>query len=207
MIASVIRLSRSDYKALGIRDAYGIHKLVYSLFPQQVDATRDFLYADKGGDWQTRQILMLSERAPLKSEYGEIESREIPATFLEYDHYGFEVTVNAVRRNGPTKKTMPILGNENLLGWFREKAPEFGFEVDTDNLQVTKVGVVRFEKNKAGKTFRQTHNTATFIGRLTVTDRQLFITSFKEGIGRAKGFGFGLLQIVPLNKYNNEEMK
>ena len=44
-----------------------------------------------------------------------------------------------------------------------------------------------------------THGAATFLGKLNVMDRVKFIKSFKEGIGRAKGFGFGLLQIVPLS--------
>ena len=63
MIASVLQLSRLDCKALGVRDAYGIHKAVYSLFPQQTEQTRDFFYADKGGDFNA-QVLLLSHRAP-----------------------------------------------------------------------------------------------------------------------------------------------
>jgi CRISPR system Cascade subunit CasE len=37
-----------------------------------------------------------------------------------------------------------------------------------------------------------------FIGKLKVTDRIKFKESFRKGIGRAKGFGFGLFQIVPI---------
>jgi len=201
MIASALKLNRADCKALKLTDAYSLHRIVYSLFPQKENETRDFLYADKGGSWNCRVILILSERNPLTPEFGEVESKEIPESFLSRDRYGFEVTVNPVRRNGPSKKTTPIRGIPELHQWFIEKAPSYGFKIDEpQSLQVCRVGVVRFEKNKNGFNFKQTHGTATFIGKLKVTDREVFKESFKKGIGRAKGFGFGLFQIVPIQK-------
>ena len=197
MIASALKLNRADCKALDIKDAYSIHRIVYSLFPKQDNETRDFLFADKGGDWNCRQVLILSERKPASPEFGEIESREIPESFLLWENYGFEVIVNPTQRNGPSKKTTPIRGMENLHKWFIRKAPALGFEVEPESLQVTRIGVKRFDKNKEE---RITHGSATFIGKLRVTDRQAFVKSFKLGIGRAKGFGFGLLQIVPIQK-------
>ena len=200
MIASVLKLNRADCKSLELKDAYSIHKIIYSLFPHKNNEIRDFIFADKGGDWNCRQILIHSERPPETPEFGVIESRKIPESFLKWDYYGFEVILNPTQRNGPTQKTTPIRGAENLHKWFIQKAPSFGFEVEPESLQVTRIGVKRFERNKEGKTFVQTHGTATFIGKFKVIDRQNFIKSFKQGIGRAKGFGFGLLQIVPIQK-------
>ncbi len=198
MIASVLNLNREDCKK--IKDAYSIHKIVYSLFPKQDNETRDFLFADKGGNWNCRQILILSNRKPASPEFGEIVSKEIPESFLEWAYYGFEIILNPTQRNGPTQKTMPIRGMENLHKWFIQKAPALGFEVEPDSLQVTRIGVQKFDKNKEGTIFAHTHSSATFIGKLKVIDRQAFIKSFEQGIGRAKGFGFGLLQIVPIQK-------
>ena len=197
MIATVLRLNRVDCKALVIKDAYSLHKVVYSLFPMQDEQSRDFLYADKGGDRNGRRILILSKREPETPEFGEIESREVFESFLQWDNYGFEVTVNPTRRNGPSKKTTPIKGRENLHKWFIQKAPLWGFGVEPESLQISKIGVVSFNRDKNTK---QTHGAATFIGKLKVIDREAFINSFKQGIGRAKGFGFGLLQIVPIQK-------
>jgi CRISPR system Cascade subunit CasE len=195
MIASVYRLTRVDFKSLGLKDAYGLHKAVYSLFPQADNGkTRDFLFADKGGDWQERKILILSERRPQVPEHGAIESKEIPDAFLRHDHYGFEVTLNPTKREKATGKTVAIRGKENLCKWFIAKAPNLGFEVLSESLQVQNTGVQTFEKDGA----QCTHGMATFIGKLKVTNREEFIKSFKHGIGRAKAFGFGLLQIVPL---------
>ncbi len=192
MIASVLRLNRSDYKALKITDAYSIHRVVYELFPGE---SRDFLFADKGGDFNTRQILILSDRNPKTPQFGEIESKLIPDRFLEHDHYGFEVTLNPTKRDKQTGKTVAIRGRENLHKWFLDKAPSLGFEIQPESLEIRNAGVQTFEIGN-GKIV--THNSATFVGKLQVTDRIKFQNSFLKGIGRAKGFGFGLFQIIPL---------
>jgi len=195
MIASVYRLNRADCKELGLKDAYGLHKAVYSLFPTIENQTRDFLFADKGGNWLERQILILSERKPLVPEYGMIDSKVIPDNFLNYERYGFEIILNPTKRDKTTGKIIPIRGQEDLLTWIIKKAPTLGFQIDERTLQVQDVGVKSFDKDGAVCT----HGTATFIGQLNVTDRDMFIKSFKHGIGRAKAFGFGLLQIIPLH--------
>ena len=201
MIASMLKLSRNDCDALNLKDPYGLHRVVYSLFPKKNGkAPRDFLFADKGGDFSQRKVLILSQRKPLDPKYGEISSKQIPESFLSHSCYGFEITLNPVKRNGPSGITTPITGTENLRNWFLNKSVDFGFSVEPTSLQVCRMGVINFEKEKDGKVFKHTHNTAAFIGKLTVTNRNLFLKSFKEGIGRARGFGFGLLQVVPIRK-------
>lgn len=196
MIASLYRLTRADIKALKITDAYSLHRAVYSLFPKTEEAGRDFLYADKGGDLWERKVLLISCRIPEKPVHGTVESKLIPEAFLSHDHYGFEIVVNPVKRDNATKKLVPIRDKEDLISWFLSKAPSFGFLVDPQSLQIQHVGVQRFQKDAGAVT----HGSATFLGRLQVTDRAAFRKSFRQGIGRAKGFGFGLLQIIPLQK-------
>ncbi len=192
MIASVLRLTRSDCQALKITDAYSIHRVVYGLFPGE---SRDFLFADKGGDFNARRILILSERTPETPQYGEVESKRVPDNLLEHEDYGFEVTVNPTIRDSKSGKTVAICGYPNLIQWFIQKAPSLGFEIHAESLEVRHAGVQLFDLGE-GKTV--THNSATFVGKLKVTDRGKFRDSFHKGIGRAKGFGFGLFQIVPL---------
>ena len=202
MIASVLRLSRSECTALKIRDAYSIHRVVYDLFPKTVEETRGFLYADKGGDFNARNILLLSKRPPIPPEIGIVESKTIPAAFMTHERYAFEVRLNPTKRDKASRNTVAIRGSKTtgqtqrdaLAEWFAQKTLNHGFSVDEASLIVTDVGVQRFEKGGS----MVTHGKATFIGKLHVKDRTLFVKSFEEGIGRAKGFGFGLLQIVPL---------
>lgn len=195
MIASVLSLSRSDCKALNNKkpmDGYTIHRIVYELFPGE---SRDFLFVDKGGDFHTRQILILSDRSPGIPQHGEIQSKLIADSFLEYDNYGFEVTLNPTKRDKQTRKTIAIRGRENMLQWFLGKAPTLGFEIQPESIEIRHAGVQTFDLGN-GKIV--THNSATFLGKLKVTDRVKFQQSFRKGIGRAKGFGFGLFQIIPL---------
>ncbi len=208
MIASVLRLNRSDIKGLKIKDAYGIHRAVYSLFPKIEGENRDFLYVDKGGDERFRQILILSKRKPITPDFGTVNSKNVPDSFLSHDYYGFEIRLNPTKRDKKSGKTVAVRGDkssgqtdrEALILWFIDKTPGLGFEVVVDQktntpiLEVTDIGVQEFPKDG----HKYTHGKATFIGKLKVTHRENFTKSFAEGIGRAKGFGFGLFQIVPL---------
>lgn len=201
--ASVLRLSRSDIKTLEIKDAYSLHKQVYGLFDDiRSDADKansessGILWADKGGDFQSRQILMLSTRKPHQTpQFGEVESRIIKPDFVAHERYGFEVTLNPSKRNKQTGKIEAIRKREDIALWAIERAHKsWGFEIHPDHLQVQINPVLQFEKG--GKTI--THSSAHLKGELKVTDRAVFIQSFLQGIGRGKTFGFGLLQIVPL---------
>lgn len=194
MIASVLRLSRSDCKELNIRDAYSLHKVVYSLFPQTNNDKRSFLYCDKGGNFHERVILLLSDTPPVKQNYGEIESRPIPSDFLEKNFYGFEIVMNPVMRDNKSRKLIPVKGKDNMLVWFAQKASGYGFHILPNSLSVKETDVITFEKGKDKIVLSK----AVFIGKLKVTNREVFIKSFKQGLGRGKAFGFGLFQIIPI---------
>lgn len=198
MIASVLTLSRQECLQAKITDAYGVHRVVYSLFPA-TEATRDFLYLDQGEGPTGRHILLLSSRPPGEPQWGRVETKALPAGFLDYSHYGFEVRVNPTKRHPKTGDLEAVRGREALVTWFGNKALEHGFEVvsglgGVPLIDVRAVGVQRFPKG----TSVVTHVTATFVGQLRVVDPALFRRTFETGLGRAKAFGFGLLKIVPL---------
>lgn len=199
MTASVLRISRDDFvkireKNRGVFDIYTVHKLIYSLFPKEDDKERDFLFADKGGDFYEKRYLILSKTEPAQSEFGSLERRQIPEAFLARNHYAFEVLVNPVKRDSRTGKIIPVKGRAELARWFTEKSPSYGFEILPDSLVVSDTDVLKFSKKGQDVVLGK----AKFTGKLKVTDRQLFIKSFESGIGRGKAFGFGLLQIAPL---------
>jgi CRISPR system Cascade subunit CasE len=167
---------------------------VYSLFPKKEGKFRDFLFVDKGGSFNERTILILSEDTPGTPQYGDILSREIPDRFLQQDHYGFEVVVNPVIRDNRTRKLKPVRRKDELSEWFLQKSFTYGFSVDHGSLSVSQTNIVCFTKDSK----KVVLNRAKFTGRLTVINRDLFIKAFRHGLGKGKGFGFGLLQIVPL---------
>ena len=201
--ASVLRLSRADVKTLSITDAYALHKVVYGLFEdvrteheKQSSTHSGIVYVDKGGNFNTRQVLMLSNRRPHQTpQFGEVHTKAIHPDFLAHKLYAFEVTLNPSKRDKQTGKVVPIRKREGIEQWFKAHAPKsWGFSVNPENLQTRKLSVQTFEKS--GNTI--THGSATLKGELTVIDKERFTRSFTQGIGRGRAFGFGLLQIVPL---------
>ncbi len=201
--ASVLALSRNDIKILNVKDAYALHKVVYGLFDDvrtEADKLNNtpsgIVYADKGGDFNTRRILMLSNRRPHQTpQFGEVQTKPIHANFLSHQRYSFEVTLNPGKRDIHTGKVVPVRGIEAIETWFKERAPmSWGFNVNPHNLQTEKLSVQTLEKG--GKVI--THGSAVLKGTLTVVDRERFSHSFTQGIGRGRAFGFGLLQIQPL---------
>nr|WP_272926766.1 type I-E CRISPR-associated protein Cas6/Cse3/CasE [Streptomyces sp. SID4946] len=61
---------------------------------------------------------------------------------------------------------------------------------------ITSRDILRFRKRPDGP--RITLSTATFEGRLHVTDPDALRASLLDGIGPAKGYGQGLLTLAPL---------
>ncbi|WP_097460232.1 type I-E CRISPR-associated protein Cas6/Cse3/CasE [Mangrovitalea sediminis] len=206
MIASVLRLDRKAVKELRITDAYSLHRVVYSLYDDIRDEAKKgasqgsgILFADQGGDFHGRRILMLSDRQPaacIESQYGQVQSKLIPDDFLRHRHYRFRVIVNPTRRDSASRKLIPVKGREAIAEWFTERASKsWGFSVSPEHLQVDKVEVLRFnDKHQHPVTLCQAH----IQGQLQISDSTQFARSFSQGIGRARAFGCGLLQIVPL---------
>lgn len=221
MIASSLYLSRTDMIALKIKDSYSIHRVVYDLyediraeqqiFPIEKESYKEngILYAEIGGNWKKQQILILANRFPRTPVHGQIESKIILPSFLQHDNYNFQVIVNPIKHWNPLKyedtnrgkkpQIIPILGHKAITEWFINKAPKsWGFNVKAENIELRDIGPKIF--NKGGKIIK--HHSATIRGRLSVTDRDLFIKSFQYGVGRSRAFGFGLLQLVPLISKN-----
>ncbi|GAA0370056.1 type I-E CRISPR-associated protein Cas6/Cse3/CasE [Bowmanella denitrificans] len=206
MIASVLHLDHRAVKALRITDAYSLHRVVYSLYKDVRDAhqkkaskTSGILYADQGGDIRGRKILMLADRPPMRAvddKYGEVLSKPIPEDFLAQTHYRFKVIVNPTRRGNASRKLVAVRGRDDVAHWFSERATtSWGFEASAEHLQVDKISVLQFkDKQQRQVTVGQAH----IQGRLRITDIEQFTQSFTLGIGRARAYGCGLLQIVPV---------
>lgn len=206
MVASVLHLDRHSVKALRITDAYSLHRVVYSLYEdvrdteqKQASTASGILYADQGGDYRGRKILMLANREPMKKvngEYGEVHSKPIPEGFLAHEQYRFKVLVNPTRRDSASGKLVAVRGREAVAHWFLERAStSWGFEVLPRHLQVDNIDVLQFkDKQQRQVTIGQAH----VQGLLRITNKMQFANSFTQGIGRARAYGCGLLQIVPV---------
>lgn len=205
-VASVLHLDRKAVKALRITDLYSLHRVVYSLYPDvrsDDDKVRSqpsgILYADQGGDHRGRKILMLADREPdarVDGQFGEVVSKPLPDGFLEHQTYRFKTVVNPTRRDSATRKLQAVRGREAVADWLAERATSsWGFSVDPVQLQVDRIEVQQFkDKQQRQVTIGQAH----IQGLLHVQDPEQFKISFSQGIGRARAYGCGLLQIVPV---------
>jgi CRISPR system Cascade subunit CasE len=206
MIASVLHLDRKAVKALRITDPYSLHRVVYSLYAdvrsseaKSASQSSGILFADQGGDFAGRRILLLADRAPadcIDGQYGQVQSKAIPEGFLDHAQYRFNVIVNPTRRDNASRKLVPVKGREAIGQWFCERAAQsWGFQVSAQHLQVDRVEVLQFkDKQQNPVTLAQAH----LQGQLRITDAAQFRNSFTQGIGRGRTFGCGLLQIAPL---------
>lgn len=205
LIASVLHLDRRAVKALRITDPYSLHRVVYSLYEdvrseaaKAASEASGILYADQGGDFYGRKILLLADRSPadcIDGQYGEVCSKPISDDFLEHAQYRFKVIVNPTRRDSASGKLLPVKNREAIADWFYERASGWGFQVSAEHLQVDRLDVLQFPaRQQHTVTLAQAH----LQGQLQVSDRDLFYRSFRRGIGRGRAFGCGLLQIVPL---------
>ncbi len=176
-----------------LRDAYSLHKLVYSCFPK-IEEEQHFLYVDKGPQRGGRLILMLSDRLPVLPEDVEAVTTEMTDNFFSFTNYRFEITMNPVKRDSQSGKRIPITGQLNLLQWFLSKGGQWGIETDAASLECQVLPAVKFPKNDRTCTF----NAVKFRGCLKVTDMELFRRNVSCGIGHGKAFGFGLLQLLPI---------
>jgi CRISPR system Cascade subunit CasE len=206
LYASLLVLDRRAIRKLRITDPYSLHRVVYGLFEdirrveEKVSSRPSgIVYADQGGDFQVRRILILSNRPPrepLPEDSCRLESREIPESLFNFLRFRFKVMINPGRRNNRTRRIEPVRGRDEIAAWFCERAvSNWGFTVVPEHLQVEDTEILRFTgRNRNRITLART----TLQGVLEVTDTGRFRAAFAAGLGRGRAFGCGLLQIVPL---------
>ncbi|WP_280488952.1 type I-E CRISPR-associated protein Cas6/Cse3/CasE [Nocardia farcinica] len=137
-------------------------------------------------------------------DYGDLLDR-----LVAEQRWHFRLSANPVRRamdrvrNDPTVRGRATgLDAAGQLQWLQRKAIDHGFELcqvvsgDSKELDVviTDRSSVMFQRHSQ----KVSLSTATFEGTLRVTDPRLLRGALVGGIGRAKGYGCGLLTLAPV---------
>ncbi len=220
-----LEVDADNARAEGIFDSYAWHKKLWECYPDAPDAKRDFLTRIDQLEGAFR-LWLLAKRKPDKPEWCPAENfalKEIAASFLTHRYYAFDLRANAtkcidqlgpdgnklLRQNGKrTKgKRVPLVKPEELRAWLMQKGKvrcrdqdtgldvSGGFRIVEDKpLEISTMVENHFRK----KEHTGYHGGVQFRGVLEVTDRDKFIDSYQSGIGSAKGFGFGLLLLAPV---------
>lgn len=209
-----IELDASQLLSAGLIDGYSWHRRIWECFPGDPAARRDFLTRIDVGDGWSRAWL-LSNRYPSRPAWcpaGCFEVKDVASSFLSHQRYAFDLRANPTRalvQRGPdgqplrrldgkrrAGKRVPIIRPDELRAWLDRKARDAGFRVDDSQpLDFGPSVEAHFRKDgHAGY-----HAGVVFRGVLEVIDQARFRQAHEQGIGTAKGFGFGLLLLAPLN--------
>ncbi|TWJ18390.1 type I-E CRISPR-associated protein Cas6/Cse3/CasE [Geobacter argillaceus] len=213
-------------RAEGIFDSYAWHKKLWDCFPNAPDAQRDFLTRIDPLEGAFR-LWVLSGTKPVCPRWCSTDGfdlKQIAETFLSHRFYAFDVRANPVRalvqrdesgqpllgENGRRKrgKRVPLVKSDELRAWLVRKGEvrcrdnETGDDVpggfrivEEKPLEISPMVESHFRK-KGESAY---HGGVQFRGTLEITDRARFIETYQSGIGSAKGFGFGLLLLAPIN--------
>ncbi|MFT4172194.1 MAG: type I-E CRISPR-associated protein Cas6/Cse3/CasE [Rhodocyclaceae bacterium] len=190
------------------RNPYELHRTLWRCFPDQPEATRDFLFrVEAHHHTRAVPILMLSHRAPT-SNSNEVQLLATRA-FAPVVHAGmrlrFRLRANPIKTisdgNGRVRAQgkhagqvkscrVPLLSDAQRGEWLERKV--LG-AAQVCMLDIAPDPQLRFDKKGSeGKIA-----TVLFDGQLIVTEPTAFNRLLSEGIGPAKAFGCGLLSIAP----------
>ena len=195
---------------LGLVDPYQMHKHIWDALPYDPEAKRDFLFrSDVSND--VVRILLLSERIPIDSRVMQWKTTELSPTFLGHGAYRFRLRANPTRRcktydleRGEEKhRRFALLGKEEIREWFLRKFADAGCEIR--NIEEAGNTVLDLDTTPPKRLHfaKKSHKNGTVYsvdahGSLFVKDEAAFRAAFDAGIGPAKGFGFGLILLQPV---------
>lgn len=180
-----------------LSNPYNIHAAVMAAFPRE-QVGRVLWRADMGS---SKKNTVITVRCPIEPDWTHMVDAgasvaNVGATFSHVtagQDYDFVLRANpCVTRAG---RRIPLAGEAALSQWMIAQAGKIGADVDSRKLHVTVEPLWSKAKESGARVI--TIQTVDFEGRLSVTDAEAFRAGLIAGIGKAKGFGCGLLWIMP----------
>ncbi len=203
-----------------ITDGYAWHKRIWDCFPQAPDTKRNFLSRIDQLEGAF-QIWLLVKTKPVQPSWcmaaDDFELKQIAPTFFNHSYYAFDLRANPTkklvvrdghgnrRRQG---KRISLVKPDDLRDWLIRKGEtrcldpvthqpiSGGFRIREDRpLEISPMQEHMFRKNEHDGW----HGGVQFRGVLEVTRKEHFIETYQDGLGSAKGFGFGLFLLAPIS--------
>lgn len=175
----------------GLRSSYDWHRWIWTAFPNDPDRKRDFLFRVDVQERQVR-ILLLSIEIPAAIGNWAWETKSVSDAFLNQSAYRFQVRVNPTFRRASDHRRIALYKENDIREWLKRKMSAIGAELVS--AEVDQPQEELFVKDgKRGK-----HVSVDIRGFISVHDQSLFRQGLLAGIGSAKGFGYGLLMLQPV---------
>lgn len=195
----------------GFLDNYSWHKALWSFFPMDPTAKRDFLTRIDVLESGFRAWI-LSVKKPVCPRWCPPDFFQIKSVsdgFLEHRFYNFDLKANPTKRLRLNKQDenkhlgprIPLVKKDDLFLWIKKKAEHSGFKlINPETLDIGPSVDHFFKKEgmKASETIVGVHSCVNYRGTLEVVDSVKFKNAYCHGLGSAKSFGFGLLLLAPI---------
>lgn len=203
-------------------NGYRAHQLVWSLFSDHEDRTRDFIFR-----WDTDGALpvlyIVSKRPPVDREanFDILQSKTYAPKLRQGQELAFSLRANPVVKSrdekgrqlvhdvvmnakfelrsdpaGEQELTQAELVDREGIKWLQRRTDQYGFVFETH--QVLTEAYERHEFRKSRDHRRVVISTIDYQGRLTVTNPDRFTQALFNGVGPSKAFGCGLMLVRPL---------
>lgn len=198
------------------RDAH--HRLIWSLFAGDPEATRDFLWRSEGRG----RFIILSQRPPVQAPlFDRPETKEFDPDLQAGDRLAFALRANPTRteKTGELSsggrerkrhidlvmdalKPVPREARANMrmkvaqeagARWLEAQGGHQGFA--PDHIAVGDYSVSVLPGYRGRRLGQPQFGIVEMTGILTVTDPSAFLAALARGFGRAKAFGCGLMLI------------
>lgn len=167
---------------ISTNDVYPLHQAVWTLFGTSLPS-RNFLYTFLETGNETIVVLRFKDGKPANWK-GKIFEQPIPTAQTEID---FALRANPVKRSQPpAKRVIPLLDEDSRRKWLERKLHSIGAELVTVHAIVSSARVSKRDHNV---------NDVLFHARCKITDKSLFAHGMRDGIGKSKGYGFGMLSL------------
>ncbi|MBU3063160.1 type I-E CRISPR-associated protein Cas6/Cse3/CasE [Nocardia sp. NEAU-G5] len=190
-----------------LRNAVTMHQRLMTLMPAALgDSPRQqagLLYRIDENRTGT-QILIQSQHEPdltaIPATYGTAAVRDLTPLLDALDHdvlVHYRLAGSAIKRlarGNPHPGKVVALRGEEIDQWWATRAPACGLRLET--LSATPQGHIRGRRPDAQPRDQVRHAIARFEGIAAVTDPDTLRQAVREGIGRGKSHGCGLLSLA-----------
>lgn len=196
---------------LRAQDAY--HGFMWSLFDDEPDATRDFIYRVDGTTTPPR-FVVISHRKPAVIPGLRVQTKEFAPQLRAGDRLVFQTRVNPIvqrsrgrdsnsakhdvvmdakrlERDGDKGATEYERVSRAVSAWFSQREPTHGFTIEYGSFKVSDYRQHQLRRHPNRGTMR--FSSVECEGVLTVTDPEKVRQLALSGLGSARGFGCGLL--------------
>jgi CRISPR system Cascade subunit CasE len=145
--------------------------------------------AEEAPDWSKlpTKYLIDSDIKPFQLQAGQLQPNQI---------FQFRLKANPSKRNKETGKIMGLFYQPDQMAWIERQAERHGFLVQgVDIIPTPNIFGRKVKENPPIKIF-----TALYQGILKVKDPVLFLETIRQGVGRGRSYGCGLLSIAKIGR-------